>query len=192
MLQSPLPVHLSGLMLYEAVSGADLMQLHARCPQLEELNVRVEGASVAALTNSAAGASAFNAHAWPSSLRSLDLGTRKADPIGLQHLLNALPSSAVGLESLTLSTMRSDMLDLTPLLQLPQLTRLVTRLLEPFQLAAVKQLSGLTDVSIADSCWSAESLRALLLDGSHQWQRLQRINLREVTSTSRLCCPCGH
>jgi Leucine-rich repeat (LRR) protein len=119
-------------------------------------------------------------HAWPSSLRSLRLGAAGAVSLGLQRLINALPSSAPAIQSLTL--MQNDAhIDLAPLLQLPQLTRLVTQYLEPFQLAVVKQLSGLTDVSIANGGWSAEELRALLCNGTHHLQRLQRINLREVT-----------
>ena len=136
-------------------------------------------ASIAALADSAAGAAAFNAHAWPSSLRSLEISATDTVSLGLQRVINALPSSAPALQSLTLLQNAAQM-DLTPLLQLRELTRLVARLLNPSQLAVVKQLSGLTDVSIADGWWSAESLRALLVDGSHQLQRLQRINLKEV------------
>jgi hypothetical protein len=69
MLQSPLRVHLSCVWLRNA-RGNDVLQLHARCPQLEELTVQADGPSLVTLTDSAADVAAFNPHAWPS-LRSL-------------------------------------------------------------------------------------------------------------------------
>jgi hypothetical protein len=178
MLESSLRVHLSILKMSEAALGVDLMQLHARCPQLEELAIYVNGPSVAALMDSAEDASMFNAHAWPSSLRSLEILMREANSIGLQPLLNALPSSVIGLQSLTLSMQRADALDLTPLLGLPHLTRLTALRLSSPQLFVVRQLRSLTELDVKGARWFRKDLCALLLDAPHQLQRLQRINLK--------------
>jgi hypothetical protein len=99
MLQSPLRVHLAGLRMHVEQSD-DLLQLHARCPHLEQLGVTVDSAMVATLRGSAGGAAAFNAHAWPSSLRTLRL-TIFGKLASLQPLLNAIPFSAARLQSLT-------------------------------------------------------------------------------------------
>jgi hypothetical protein len=182
MLQSPLRSHLVGLKILDA-KGEDLLQLHARCPQLEELTLRLDGDSVAALAN--ADAAAFNAHAWPSSLRSLSIWEFHKDAIVLQPLLNALPCSAVRLESLGVMTRRgASLLDWSPLLQLSQLTSLrVNHSPSPLQLSVVKQLCSLTEFDVMDGHWTREDLRCLLSDsdGLHQLQRLQKISMHECT-----------
>jgi hypothetical protein len=183
MLESPLCVHLTWLTVFDAVLGVNLIQLHDRCSQLEDLDIRVDGASIVTLTDSDADASEFNAHAWPSSLRSLEIRTHKATSIGLQPLLNALPSSAIGLQSLSLSIQRKDGLDLTPLLRLPELAslRVYPELLSPSQLAVVRQLRSLTALDVAYGHWERKDLFALLADGAHQLQRLKKINIERVT-----------
>jgi len=189
MLQSPLRIHLARLTMRNAF-GQDLLQLSARCSHLEELTVWVDGPSVAALKKSsdAAAAAAFNAHAWPASLRSLLLGVKGYEwnaSCGGQRLVDALPCSAPGLQSLLfMSSSSGMMLDLSPLQRLDQFTSLTTRhVLSPPQVAVVKQLPALTDLNVGEGFWTAEDLHALLADdGSpHQLRRLQRLNLRKST-----------
>jgi hypothetical protein len=183
MLESPLRVHLTKLYFGDA-RGHDLLQLHDRCSQLEGLTIRVNGASIVALTDSAAAASAFNAHAWPSSLRSLKILMRAVNSIGLQPLLNALPSTAIGLQSLKVHIPGDEtVLDLTPLLRLPELTslRVYPALLWPSQLAVVRQLRSLTALDLVGHGWNPRDLLALLADGSHQLQCLKKINIEPAT-----------
>jgi hypothetical protein len=187
MLQLPLRVHLARLDFSNA-RKEDLIQLHARCPQLEELTIEVDDSSTDELTESVTGATMFNAFAWPSSLRSLQIGGCgfSKDPIRLQPLINALSSSAICLRSLTLAIYRDDavaaVLDLAPLLQLPELTSLRTYYSPPVpQLVVVRQLRSLTTLSVAGGYWERADLLALLADGSHQLQRLQKINIERVT-----------
>jgi hypothetical protein len=181
MLQSPLRVHVAALW-FEDAKGEDLLQLHARCPQLEELTIRVDGASILTLRDSAEGASTFNAHAWPSSMRSLDLGSHgfHTGVIGLRPLIDALPSSAIGLQSLHVHISGDKtLLDLAPLLQLPELTSLhvyPSGLSRP-HMAVVRQLRNLTALDVNGYAWQREELLALLADGAHQLQRLQKINI---------------
>jgi hypothetical protein len=181
MLQSPLRFHLFTLTLCEAISGEDLLQAHTRWPQLEELTVEVDGTSLVVLVGSAEGAAAFNAHAWPSSLRSMFIRMRDADPVGLQPLLDTLPSAA-GLEEVFLLFRSGDpAVSLSPLLQLHRLTRFhVNCCLLPEQLLVVKQLRSLTQLGMAVGQWTLEDLRLLLVDGPHQLQRLKNI---DVSST---------
>jgi hypothetical protein len=73
------------------------------------------------------------------------------------------------------------MLDWAPLLQLPQLTSLsVNHSPSPPQLAVVKQLC-LTALDVSEGHCPREHLRALLADGPHQLQRLQKINMQECS-----------
>jgi hypothetical protein len=141
--------------------------------------------SVFALTASAADAAAFASQAWPPSLRSLELdaGAWKSNSIGLQLLVGTLPISAARLQSLTLTPFASGSgTDLTPLLQLPQLTHLFLprRSLTRPQLAVVKQLHTLTELGISRDTWRIGDLHMLLSDGPHQLQRLQKIMLQFV------------
>jgi hypothetical protein len=183
--ESPLRVHLSTLTLeYHPTSVQDLLQLFARCPHLEQLAVWVDGASVAALTKSVSGAAAFASQAWPSSLHSLVLEPFGTTLIGMQPLVDALPSSVAGLQSLTVMPWDGVIdMDFAPLLRLPQLTRLsITRTLRRSQLAVVKQLRSLTELVVdAFGRWGGtRSLLPQLLDGPHQLQRLQKINVQHV------------
>jgi hypothetical protein len=186
MLQSPLCCHLSRLVVADVIRGNDLLQLHARCPQLEGLTVHVDGPSLVPLTDSDARVAAFNARAWPSSLRSLGFAVNgdRADgeQAGFQCLINSLPSSASRLHSFTLSTLeRLATLDLAPLLQLTQLTHLATsRSLSPHLLAVVKQLHTLRELSASSGNWNTDDLR-LLCQEPHQLHHLQRINISEFT-----------
>jgi hypothetical protein len=168
----------------ENATAQELLQLSSRCPQLEELCVNLHGASVVALTSSADGTASFNAHAWPSSLRSLEIHMLFDPLLGLQQLVNALPISATGLQSLTLSPRDKHAdIDLTPLLQLPHLTRLSLNARRPLlqsHLDVVKQFCSLTELDAYDGHWSVWDLRVLLLGGSHQLQRLQKINMQSV------------
>jgi hypothetical protein len=181
MLHSPLRCHVAGLELRGAKSE-DLLLLHERCSQLEELTIRLDGDSIAALANSHDDVAAFNAHAWPSSLRSLSLPVGDQDAIVLQPLLNALPCSAVRLQSLSLVTRGGDSrLDWAPLLQLPQLTSLsMNHSPSSPQLAVVKQLC-LTALDVSEGHCPRESLRVLLSDEPHQLQRLQKISMHECS-----------
>jgi hypothetical protein len=187
MLQSPLRCHILRLTTHRAVSGEDLTQLHTRCPQLEGLHVEVQGVSVAALTNSAARTAEFNAHAWPSCLRSLGLTLStswSSSLVGLQQLINALPSSAGGLHTFKLSPLRATQIDLAPMLQLPHLTCLWPRLpLSSPQRAVVRQLRGLTELDLGGGEGPTKALRLLLSESSHQLQQLQQVNVREVDIT---------
>jgi len=182
MLQSPLRCHLSWLRIYGSATADDLMQLHTRFPHLDGLHVAVDGSSIAALTSSAAGAAEFNAHAWPSSLRSLELTLPTFDQGGGQRLLDALPASAAGLQSLSLTVegrTTSQHFDLAPLLQLPHLTSFTCRMaLSSPQLSVVRQLRGLTELDL-----DADVLRLLLADGAHQLQRLEKLNLSDIYLT---------
>jgi len=179
MLQSSLRCHLARMAM-ESASGQDLLRLHACCPQLETLGVWVDCASVAALTNSPADVKLFNAHAWPSSLRSLLLRMKDTNSMGFQRLLDALPSSAAGLQSLSLSMLGiGKNIEFVPLQQLPHLTRLVIdQRLSPPQLDVVKQLRALTELDLDDGNWTEEDFRRLLCEGPHHLQRLQKINLQ--------------
>jgi hypothetical protein len=186
MLQSPLRVHLASLG-YGHAKGEDLLQLYVRCPQLEDLTIRVDdasAASVTALTRSAADAASFNAHAWPPSLLSLFLdahGVGTSD--GFQQLIDALPSSAIGLRSLKIHISGDKtVFDLTPLLRLPEFTslRVYPALLLPSQLAVVRQLRSSTELDLVGHAWNSRALLTLLADGPHQLQRLEKINIRGV------------
>jgi hypothetical protein len=196
MLQSPLRGHLTRITLWQA-QGEDLLQLHGHCSHVEALNIVLDGGSVVALTDTVEGEAAFYAHAWPSSLRSLSIkicGGRTM--VAMQRLLTALPLSASGLQSLTLKLELEPIteLNLTPLLQLPHLTRfslVILFSLLPSQLNVVKQMRSLTDL---DGCESV-ALPALLLDGPHQLQRLQKFNMRSrgldvATMQALLTLPC--
>jgi hypothetical protein len=178
MLESPLRCHLVGLTMCDA-AVEDLLQLHARCSQLEELIVSVDGPSVVALMASMADTTAFCVHAWPSSLRTLQLRLQDDSLVQLQLLLDALPFSVPGLQSLNVRPYDDETtLDFTALLQLPQLTRLVTpSTLMPLQSAVVKQLRTLIELDVNQGLWRASDLLALLSDGPHQLQRLQKINV---------------
>jgi hypothetical protein len=182
MLHSPLRAHLAGLKMLDA-KGEDLLQLHARYLQLEELILHLDGDSVEVLAN--ANAAAFNAHTWSSSLRSLSRWEFDKDAIVLQPLLNALPCAAIRLESLGIMAWGgASLLDWSPLLQLSQLASLrVNHTPSPPQLAVVKQLYGLTELDVMDGHWTREDLRSLLSDsdGPHQLQRLQKISMQECT-----------
>jgi hypothetical protein len=175
MLQSPLRVHITALELGN-VNDEILFQLPARCPQLEELKVCLDDAWVIPLTSSDAGAASFNAHVWPSSLRSLDLGLGFAENVGLQPFIDSLPRSAAGLHSLKLSSLTcSD--DYAPLLQLPHLTRLILESgLSHLQMAVVRQLRSLTELKSTEG--DEFEMLELLADGPHQLQRLEKINIR--------------
>jgi hypothetical protein len=190
MLQSPLRVHLARLEFGNA-RDVDLLQLqclHARCPQLEELTIEMDDTSSHELTESVEGATMFNTFAWPSSLRSLEIGRCgfNEKSIGLQPLLNALPSSAIRLGSLTLAIADDDdvtaVLDLAPLVPLREFASLCTYYSPSVsQLAVVRQLRNLTELDVAGGYWEREDLLALLADGTHQLQRLEKINIRGVT-----------
>jgi hypothetical protein len=179
MWQSSLRCHLACLEM-DSASGEDLLQLHTCCPQLEKLGVWVDCASVAALTHSPADVELFNAHAWPSSLHSLLLRMKDTNSMGFQRLLDALPSSTAGLQSLSLSMLGiGKNIEFAPLQQLPHLTRLVInqRLSLP-QLDVVKQLRALTELDLDNGNWLEEDFRRLLCEGPHHLQRLQKINLQ--------------
>jgi hypothetical protein len=158
----------------------DLLQLHARCSQLEELAIDVDGPSVAALTGPTDDIAAFHAHAWPSSLRTLQLRLQDDSLVQLQLLLDALPFSVPGLQSLNVRPYDDETtLDFTALLQLPQLTRLATpSTLMPLQSAVVKQLRTLIELDVNQGLWRAGDLHTLLSDGPHQLQRVQKFNVQ--------------
>lgn len=114
MLDSPLHVHLVTLTLQKVkqapgITATDFLLLSARLPWLTALRICVDSAfseSIAEFTQTADGFTVFNAAAWPTSLRRLQLtvdpvgkGDAAAALIGIQQLLDALPLSAPLLKS---------------------------------------------------------------------------------------------
>jgi hypothetical protein len=190
LLRSPLRCHLTGLTLRD-VLVEDLLQLHGCCPQLEVLDVMLSGPWTAARTKSAEESATFNARAWPPSLRSLSIGCRGV-PIGVQEqLLNAIPFSAIGLQSfrLTWSNPRK-LLDFTPLLHLPQLTSLSThRLLWRRQSVVVKQLCTLTELDIRFGCWPNMNYLHAVCDEPHQLQRLEKLHMHYLELNTESVLP---
>jgi hypothetical protein len=155
MLQSPLRFHLTDLEVNETVGGDELTQLSERCPQLEKLTLPdIDGSAIVALTQSDADTAAFNAHAWPPALRSLEIYMFDEPLVALQQLVNALPISAPALQSLVFWLEDNHTgIDFTPLLQLPHLSCLTMRSYDRLsmpQLAIVKQLRTLTEHHIRD------------------------------------------
>jgi hypothetical protein len=161
------------------------MQLHTRCPQLNGLQVEINGLWIASLMQSAAAIAEFNARVWPSSLRSLELSLPTTSMAGGQQLIDALPVSSVNLQSLNLmSWARGSGLDLAPLLRLPHLTSFTSEmtLLTP-QLAIVRQMRGLTELDLGGGEGTTRVLLADNVDDPHQLQRLEKLNLSEVNLT---------
>jgi hypothetical protein len=180
-LQSPLRIHLSVLRIGHGnrmSTGADLLQLFAGCPQLEELIVSMDAHSIDTLTESPDGTAPFSAHAWPSALRRVQFDLYGYD-VDLQPLVAVLPpSSDSGLPTIDFVLIEDAWMDLTPLIPLSQRTSLcVYNEMPDSSLAAVKQMRGLVDLSLSQRWPGVSDILKLLTEGPHQLQRLETISM---------------
>ena len=186
MLQSPLRVHLCAVHVFCGTVTADqLLQIFAGCPQLQKLFVEVDAESINTLTESTDGAAPFNAHTWPSSLRTVQFSLRGFG-IDLKAFVNVLPpSSDSGFPELTFVLVEDLWMDLAPLFPLSHRTSLfVSQELPESQLSVVKQMRSLVSLSLnhGGPVDDVKDLLALLAEAEepHQLQRLERISMNSI------------
>ena len=188
LIDSPLRRHVAHLTLDCAPMCLDQLQPLRALPRLTALDAPLVGSALRA--PSSLGPSAGDSpercaqalrDAFPPQLRDLTLRLARGEPVD-QSLIDALPA-LLALSALHFGEGMSDGLDLSPLVQLPQLRFLQFWESPPLsQCADIKRMAALTALDFEAYFWTREALMALL-QPPHALQRLQDVAFRFDDST---------
>ena len=180
---SPLRHHIAQLILDCAPVQLDQLRPLHGLPRLTALDAPLDGSALRApssLDQSAGDSSERLAQllrdAFPPHLRDLTLRLERGEPID-QSLIDALPALPA-LSALHFGEGMIDELDLSPLVQLPQLRFLqFWESPHPSQCADIKRMAALTALNFFAYSWTRDALVALL-QPPHSLQRLQDLAAR--------------
>ena len=185
LVSSPLRHHV-GHLLTAASASLDQLRLLRTLSRLTALNVCLDAGELEAVPGAADDARPQRAPvpsaAFPPQICSIEIDIQSVEPASLcarQAVVDALPS-APSLQTIKLNFITDD-LDLSPLLQLPQLSDLRMHKSPSLeQCAAVKQLAALTKLNLTSKTWDRDALLALL-QPPHALQHLQDLSFGNHT-----------